>query len=136
MSKTRFCALLAVAMLATLGRAAQAGDTSDVTLNNESDVAIYHMFLSPADQESWGPDQLRDHVVGPGEKALLSNVPCNDYHLKLVDEDGDECVVNAPNVCGQNQQWNISHDELMACEGYGPNDGEKEGDEGGDEHEE
>jgi|CXWL01.1.fsa_nt_gi hypothetical protein len=134
MSKTRFCALLAVAMLATLGRAAQAGDTSDVTLNNQSEVAIHHMFLSPVDQETWGADQLGDHVVGAGETFLLKGVPCAEFHLKLIDEDGDECIVAVPEVCGQDQQWNISHDALLTCEGYGA--AGAEGEEGADEKEE
>jgi hypothetical protein len=38
--------------------------------------------------------------------------------VKLVDEDGDECVVEAVDVCGEDDEWLITDEDLLDCEGY------------------
>jgi len=40
------------------------------------------------------------------------------YDVKLVDEDGDECVVTEVDICGGHDDWVITDDELLECEGY------------------
>jgi len=37
-----------------------------VTITNRSDWEIHHLFLSPADTDEWGPDQLGEVVIAPG----------------------------------------------------------------------
>lgn len=97
---------------------ANAAGKSDVTVHNDSDFAIFHFFLSPSEEDQWGPDQLGDHVIKNGGSFTLTGVPCDEYDVKLVDEDGDECIVPAVDVCGEDDEWVITDDDLLECEGY------------------
>jgi hypothetical protein len=117
MKKAAMC--LALVSAAVFAGSAFAAPASNVTVHNSSEFAILHFFLSPSDHEAWGPDQLGEHVVGNGGKFTLTGVPCDEYDVKLVDEDGDECVIGAVDVCGEDHEWEITDDDLLECEGYG-----------------
>ena len=66
-----------------------------LTLVNRTEWEIHHLFLSPAHAAQWGPDQLRDEVIRKGGSFQLREIERGRYDLKIVDEDGDECVVPA-----------------------------------------
>ena len=85
---------LAVLALASLGSVLWAADTSTVTITNKSSWQLDRLYMSPADSDDWGPDQLGDKVIKPGESFALTDVPCNKWDLKLVDEDGDGLTVD------------------------------------------
>jgi hypothetical protein len=91
-----------------------AGNT--VVIKNKSDWSIQHFFLSPVETEEWGPDQLGDHVINTGDTFTLKGVPCDSYDVRLVDEDGDECVVAEVDVCNGQEGWIITNDDLLDCE--------------------
>lgn len=95
-----------------------AASKSDVKIVNQSDWAIHHLFLSSVDDDQWGPDQLGELVIGPGETFTLRNIPCDHYDVKLIDEEGDECVLGGVEVCKQNQSWVINSEDLATCQGY------------------
>lgn len=110
---------LAVVSLAVLGLPASAhaaGKKANVKVVNKSDWEIHHFFLSPSEEDHWGPDQLRDDVIGTDDAFTLNSIPCDTYDVKLVDEDGDECVVEAVDICGGSAQWTITSKALLACE--------------------
>lgn len=104
--------LLAIALPA----AAAAPKKADVEITNASDWEIHHFYLSSTDDESWGPDQLGEDVIGTGESFTLMRVPCDQYDVKIVDEEGDECVIGAVDICGQEQQWSITSKALLECQ--------------------
>ena len=62
---------------------------------------------------------MGEEVIGTGESFTLKNIPCDTYDVKLVDEDGDECVVEEVDICGSAEGWVITNQILLACEGYG-----------------
>jgi hypothetical protein len=67
---------------------------ANVTIKNKSKWEIHHLFLSPTTKSKWGPDQLGDDIISAeGGTFMLTNIPCDRYDVKLLDEDGDECVV-------------------------------------------
>src|ERR1044071_7556914 len=72
---------------------------AEFMVNNRSDWDIYHMYLSPEQKDTWGPDQLGEHVIKSGESFTLNDIPCGEYDIKLVDEDGDACVVEGIVMC-------------------------------------
>jgi hypothetical protein len=39
---------------------------SSITFQNHAKTPIHHIFLSPWDHESWGPDQLGHETLEPG----------------------------------------------------------------------
>ncbi len=102
----------AAALLASVAEAAG----NKVVLKNKSDWEIHHLFLSPTENEKWGADQLGDDVIEPGGTFELHSIPCDSYDIKLVDEDGDECVVADVDICSGQEGWVISNDDLLACE--------------------
>lgn len=114
MSRKAVLLAAGVSLLLCLPAAAE-----NVKVVNQSQWGIYHFFLSPADTEDWGPDQLGDHVIEPNTSATLQGVPCDVYDVKLVDEDGDECIVAGVEVCSGNHEWTVTSEDLAACEGYG-----------------
>lgn len=95
------------------------GDTSSsITFRNRSNWAIFHIHMSPVSQATWGPDHLGTNVLRSGGSFTLHGVPCNNYDLKLIDEDGDECVLNNINVCNEEAGWNIDNDDLLSCQAF------------------
>ena len=83
---------------------------------NQSKWEIHHLYLSSTTDKNWGADQLGDDTIAKGESFTLTNIDCDDYDIKLVDEDGDECVVEEVNLCGDDTVWKITDKILLKCE--------------------
>jgi hypothetical protein len=93
-----------------------AAQAANVTIKNKSDWSITHFFLSPTETEDWGPDQLGEEtIIETGGTFTLTGVPCDSYDVRLLDEDGDECVVAAVDICADGG-WVISNDDLLECQ--------------------
>ena len=112
----KYLALLAFSSLCFAG-VALAEDDSSIRVINESDWVITQMYLSPVGSAQWGPDQLRDHVVeANGGEYLLHSIECGDYDVKIVAEDGDDCVVSDARLCGRDTYWKITNHSFDQCE--------------------
>src|SRR5687767_10782709 len=74
------------------GLAFGAAADSFVELTNESAWAIHELYVSTVSDEEWGPDQLREQTIETGGTFRLSGIPCDDYDVRIVDEDGDACI--------------------------------------------
>jgi hypothetical protein len=113
----RFAAVLACTLFAA---PAFAEFEATVVIQNDSQWSIHNLYLSDVDSEEWGPDQLGDEVIeSGGGKFTLTDIPCDAYDVKLVDEDGDECVVNAIALCVDKGNWVITDEPLLACQNGG-----------------
>jgi hypothetical protein len=111
--------LLAMAALA-LPLPSHAGvQRAEFMINNKSDWSIYHMYLSPENKDTWGPDQLGDDVIESGESFTLKNIPCGEYDIKVVDEDGDACIIEGIVMCKDHTHWDLTNRELAKCQGWG-----------------
>jgi hypothetical protein len=87
---------------------------------NNSDYDIHQLFLSPTHKDTWGPDQLGDKVIEKsGGSFTLHSIPCGHYDIKVVDEDGDACVIEDVIMCKDHTHWNLTNKELARCEGWG-----------------
>ena len=119
--KTLAKAALAATVLLVLAIPALAAPKKvSVKVINASSWDVHHMFLSPASEEHWGPDQLGNNIIATGGGSFtLNGIPCDTYDIKVVDEDGDECVIAEVDLCNQNAYWKITDDDLLECEGYG-----------------
>jgi hypothetical protein len=118
MKRAAVCLAGALVLSAVFTTAAFAAKRSNVTISNDSKWTIHHFFLSPSTDDEWGPDQLGHKVIKRGQSFTLKGIPCDEYDVKLVDEDGDECVVEAVDVCGGDDEWVITDEDLLDCEGY------------------
>lgn len=109
--------VLGVAASLALGSVVSAGSLdSAVKIVNESAWDIHQLYLSSVDEEEWGPDQLGEQVIESGDSFELNGIPCDAYDVRIVDEDGDECVVSAVALCGDKDAWVIDDDDLLSCQ--------------------
>ena len=93
------------------------GTMANVKIINDSDREIRQMYMRRSGQSDWGPDRLGEEVIGSkGGQHTLTQIPCESYDVKLVDQDSDECVIPAQNVCEHDQTWQISSDDLADCQ--------------------
>lgn len=105
---------------ATNTAAPAAGDQlSTLAIHNKSKWAVHHLYLSPANENEWGPDQLGQKTIDPGGTFTLNSIPCNTYDIKVEDEDGDACMIKGEKFCGHDATWDLTDQELLGCEGYG-----------------
>ncbi len=111
-------ALAAVMFVLFVPVQASAEDTATVRILNKSKWDIHHFFMSPTDTEEWGPDQLGEHVLESGSSFTLTDIDCDLWDIKVVDEDGDECEIRTVALCEENAVWKITDDELLSCEGF------------------
>ena len=95
------------------------GQRAEFMINNKSEWGIHHLYLSPEDKETWGADQLGEQVIEPGESFTLKNIPCGEYDIKVVDEDGDACVIEGIVMCKDHTHWDLTNKELAKCQGWG-----------------
>lgn len=111
--------LLALPLALAAGSVAAKGGKLDarVTVVNQSLWTIHEMYLSSTDGGEWGPDQLGPTVaIASGERHTLERIPCDTYDVKLVDEDGDECMVAGVALCGAEATWVVTDEDLRACQ--------------------
>jgi hypothetical protein len=107
--------LIAILLAATLLSSALARDAA-VTIHNRSAWDIYQLFLSSTDDYSWGDDQLGKHIIESGDRFKLHGIPCDDYDVRIVDEDGDVCIIGGVSLCGDRETWVITDADLLACQ--------------------
>lgn len=111
-------ALFSFAIVLLLPVQADAADLATVKILNKSKWDIHHFYLSPADSDDWGPDQLGDDVLESGSSFTLTDIECDLWDIKVVDEDGDECEIRGVALCDEDAVWRITDDELLECEGW------------------
>jgi len=117
-----FRLLMAVVVLCTLSSisllagAPKAAPTTTITIVNNSHWQIRHLYLSPADNDNWGPDQLGEAGIAPGQTVTL-NVSWDQPSVKLVSEDADGCFLSNTVAATGNITWTITNDASPNCGG-------------------
>ena len=87
-----------------------------VTLWNESGYTIERFYMSSTYNPYWSADLLGTRRLASGYHSnFLADL--GTYDVKLVDSDGDECVVNGVTI-GGDRRLTITRDLLLRCEGY------------------
>jgi hypothetical protein len=120
MRKLHVLALIALALFTTASVptfAAAKKKKALIKIINQSKWEIHHLYLSPSASKHWGSDQLGEEVLSKGESYTLTNIDCDTYDIKVVDEDGDECVIENVDLCADESYWKITDKELLDCEG-------------------
>ena len=107
--------IAAAAVLLVASTTAFAGSSS-LKLVNKSDWEIHHIYVSSAADGEWGPDQLEDETLSSGGSLTLTGIGCDLYDIKVVDEEGTECIIAAADLCENNSYWLITNDDLESCE--------------------
>jgi hypothetical protein len=111
----RTIACLALSLFAMTAAPADADyNRVDFTIRNASSYDIYGIFMSRSADENWHRDLLGTGVLSSGSRVSLTAQP-DTYDLKLVDEDGDTCIVKGISVY-QDKVWRITNSWLLGCE--------------------
>ena len=108
-----------LALAAALGipaTAAAQNGARTFTVFNESSYWINNAYVSLSSDTSWHGDRLGHYVVPPSYHFSLTVVP-GWYDVKLIDEDGDKCVVHNVDL-RHGDSWTITDDVLLACESF------------------
>ena len=87
-------------------------------VSNFSKWEIHEIYLAESESDNWGAERLRGRVLKNGDSFVLQNLACDTYDVKIVDEDGEECVIEQVELCGGTTHWRITDEDLLACEGY------------------
>jgi hypothetical protein len=93
------------------------GSRYALTVHNQSRYQIDRLFLSASDVDSWGPDQLGQRVIYSYSDFTLTNIRPGEYDIKVVDHQGDGCVIRRVSVF-EDKQWTLTDASLLRCEGY------------------
>ena len=105
-----------VVCLAMGAPAAALAQSASFTIYNQSSWVIRYLYISSTSTTAWGVDQLGSETISTGgDSFTLTNIPCDSYDLKIVDEDGDQCVMNNIRMCGGAAAYTITSDSLLAC---------------------
>ncbi len=106
------------AALALATSAATAGTMDSViTIHNESDWQIHEIYLSPIDQEAWGSELLQGNTINANGGILnIRKIACDTYDVRIVDEQGEQCIVRNANLCAETETWVFDDAELLACQ--------------------
>jgi hypothetical protein len=115
-TRLRFLMLVAVfGVLSTLTPLSGATAPSlTLTVVNNSSWEIRYLYLSPANNDNWGSDQLNDSSISPGATRTL-NISWDQSTVKLVGEDRDGCFLYTTVETSGNPVWTIASDATRNC---------------------
>jgi hypothetical protein len=95
---------------------AHAPTTTTITIVNNSNNEIRHVYLSPPDQNNWGSDQLVNSVIPTGGGSFtLSDVACSASGIKVITEDQGGCFLYKVVSCSQATTWTITNEATPDC---------------------
>jgi len=89
--------------------------TTAITIVNNSNREVRHVFLSAPDSNNWGPDQLGSSVISANGGSVTINASCNGPSIKVIAEDQEGCFVYQVVSCSENAAWTITNDAARDC---------------------
>ena len=85
-----------------------------ISIVNNSGNEIRHLYLSPANNDNWGADQLNETTISAGSTRNLQ-VSWDQSTVKLVAEDQDGCFLNTTVEATGTQVWTITNNTSRDC---------------------
>lgn len=101
-------------MLAVVIPRSSATSALTISIVNNGGSEIRHIYLSPADNDNWGPDQLNETPIGPGATRNL-DVSWDQPTVKVVGEDQDGCFLITTVAATGSPVWTITSDTSRDC---------------------
>jgi len=89
--------------------------TTAITIVNNSNKEFRHVYLSPTDQDNWGPDQLVNSVIPSGGSFALNDVACEASSIKVITEDQSGCFLYKVVTCSEATTWTITNETTPDC---------------------
>ena len=91
------------------------GPATAISIVNNSNREIRRVFLSPPDQNNWGPNQLGGSVIAANGGSATINVTCDGPSIKVIAEDHEGCFFYQVVTCSENVTWTISNSTTPDC---------------------
>jgi hypothetical protein len=117
-SRIKVGLLMMVALIVMFGVVSTSSRASapslSITVVNNSSWEIRHLYLSPANNDNWGDDQLNQSTINPGGRRTL-NVSWDQSTVKLVAEDQDGCFLSTTVAASADLTWTIAGTESRNC---------------------
>jgi hypothetical protein len=82
-------------------------------ISNESSYRIDHVYMTSSGYNRWGGDVLYGYLHPDHQLDL--QVEAGRYDVKVVDSDGDSCVIAGVDVY-EGEVWHLTNSRLLACE--------------------
>jgi hypothetical protein len=94
-----------------------AGAFMSITVTNNSNRPILHLYLSPADRDAWGPDLMSQNTsINTGQSFTITDAACSANEIKVVAEDQQGCFSYGVVSCAQGTTtWTITNDTPVDC---------------------
>ena len=89
--------------------------TTAITIVNNSNREIRHVFLSAPDQNNWGPDQLGSSSISANGGSVTINASCDGPSVKVIAEDHQGCFFYQVVSCSENATWTITNSATPDC---------------------
>lgn len=99
----------------TLLARARTTATISVTINNNSQRELRHVYLAAGDPNNWTADQLNGSAISAGSSYTLSGLACDGTSIRVIAEDQDGCFFYSTVSCGENGTWTITSDTPRDC---------------------
>jgi len=93
--------------------------SASITIANNSGRSIIHVYLSHADADDWGPNQLGDSSIASGESYTISNVAWDASQIKVVAEDSNGCFSYGVVDGSGSSTWTLTTTTQADCGGSG-----------------
>ena len=84
-------------------------------IRNNTRWEISRIYMSTAETDNWGPDQLGDNVLRSGGSYTMTGIRPAEYDIRFIDEDNDQCVLRNIQIF-ENTYWTLTSDWLVRCE--------------------
>src|ERR1044072_4572452 len=88
--------------------------TTAITIVNNSNREVRHVFLSAPDSSNWGPDQLGSSVISANGGSVTINASCDGPSVKVIAEDQDGCFSYQVLSCSENETSTITSSTARA----------------------
>ena len=88
---------------------------TSITIANNSSREVRHVYLSAANGDNWGPDQLNGAIAAGGGSSTLANVSCSGAGVKVIAEDQNGCFLYQVVACNNSVTWTITNDAVPDC---------------------
>jgi len=112
-------AIVAAALVGStvLTMAKSSSSVINITVTNNSQRQIRHLYLAAGDPNNWGADQLNGSTIPSGATFVIANVACNEATIRVIAEDENGCFVYNNASCDANQTWEITNSTTPDCGG-------------------
>lgn len=87
----------------------------NLTIVNNTQWDFMNVYISSSSSDSWGEDQLGTVVLDAGSTHTFS-IQSGTYDIKIIDEDGDECIQGNVSVRG-NMSLSFDNNAWLTCSG-------------------